>query len=615
MGGPDGQPRTLYMSAPSTEFERLAPVFGGMLGDLREQIHAWDIAGRKLDKPLLILIDEAGQLELRWFPEEVSTIAGLGGFFVTGWQSKSQITARYGPLADAVLSGHRSKIIFNGTDDPVHPRIRHPHRRDRPRQPARHLYRRHAAAPSANTRNAKTSSPPTSSARCAAPTPCCSTARCRRSICDSSDGGRTRNSGPSSRTAPDGKAASTRQSDGTCPVADRPTSEVAPVIDEAQVQAQIAAFPARKFQLPIAVVLAAAASRTPRRRRSHRVRVPSTSACRRRRQSRRHEVPINRNRVAGTCERCRRRVAVGAGINLTYGQRVVICCHPTCEPQPASARKRQNPGGARSEQPDRGCQSPSYRFRLGRGSAFGGDDMTDADRLEGLVSPARFAVFVHACCGGDRERAVALYHWDAELSGALHVDLGYVEIALRNRMHNALSEHHSRLRRRPAGTEWFDGPSWVRHHWFDRAGQTAIDDACRIARHWPPHASRPDAVVAALGFGFWRYLVTARYEQSFWVPILDHAFAAVPGRTAARSPLNARLPATGTRPTPKPCRPPRTGLPTHRGGPPRGTSGSAIRSTSRSRWLSRSPVGSARSMSARPAAGSSAAGLLRNRPS
>ena len=66
----------------------------------------------------MILIDEAGQLELRWFPDEVSTIAGLGARFVTGWQAKAQMTARYGPLADAVLSGHRSKVIFNGTDDP-----------------------------------------------------------------------------------------------------------------------------------------------------------------------------------------------------------------------------------------------------------------------------------------------------------------------------------------------------------------------------------------------------------------------------------------------------------------------------------------------------------------
>ena len=65
----------------------------------------------------LIVIDEAGQLELRWLPEEVSTIAGLGGMFVTGWQSRAQINHRYGSLADAVLGGHRSKVIFNGTDD------------------------------------------------------------------------------------------------------------------------------------------------------------------------------------------------------------------------------------------------------------------------------------------------------------------------------------------------------------------------------------------------------------------------------------------------------------------------------------------------------------------
>jgi type IV secretion system protein VirD4 len=118
MGGEVGKANTLYLSAPSTEFERLAPVLGGLLGDLREQIHAWDIAGRRLEKPLLIVIDEAGQLELQWLPEEVSTIAGLGGMFVTGWQSRSQIAHRYGTLADAVLGGHRSKVFFAGTDDP-----------------------------------------------------------------------------------------------------------------------------------------------------------------------------------------------------------------------------------------------------------------------------------------------------------------------------------------------------------------------------------------------------------------------------------------------------------------------------------------------------------------
>ena len=118
MGGEPGRANTLYLCAPSTEFARLSPVLGGLLGDLREQIHAWDVGGRRLEKPLLILIDEAGQLELQWLPEEVSTIAGLGGVFVTGWQSRAQINHRYGTLADAVLGGHRSKIIFNGCDDP-----------------------------------------------------------------------------------------------------------------------------------------------------------------------------------------------------------------------------------------------------------------------------------------------------------------------------------------------------------------------------------------------------------------------------------------------------------------------------------------------------------------
>ena len=70
-----------------------------------------------LDKPLLIVIDEAAQLQLGWLPTEVSTIAALGAFFVTCWQNLAQINHRYGTLADAVLSGHRTKCFFAGIDD------------------------------------------------------------------------------------------------------------------------------------------------------------------------------------------------------------------------------------------------------------------------------------------------------------------------------------------------------------------------------------------------------------------------------------------------------------------------------------------------------------------
>ena len=267
MGGPEGRPRTLYMSAPSTEFDRLAPVFGGMLGDLREQIHSWDIAGRKLEQPLLILIDEAGQLELRWFPEEVSTIAGLGGMFVTGWQSKSQITARYGQLADAVLSGHRSKVIFSGTDDlstldylarvggTVHVNVRgwssdghgrrtiseHPQREDLlPPHMIRQMRRGdtvllHGTLPPVHMRTVRW----------------WKNKQLRDLVPHGADG---------KPVAP--------PSEGTCPVVPGRRNEVSPVIDETQIKAQIASLHRTK-PFTDRSGLAAAASRSSRPTRDH----------------------------------------------------------------------------------------------------------------------------------------------------------------------------------------------------------------------------------------------------------------------------------------------------------------------------------------------------------
>lgn len=117
MSGEAGRSNTLYLTASQPEFQRLSPVLGGLLADLKDAIHEWDIAGRELEKPLMIVIDEAGQLELGWLPSEVSTIAALGAFFVTCWQSLAQMQHRYDTLSDAVLSGHRTKCFFAGVDD------------------------------------------------------------------------------------------------------------------------------------------------------------------------------------------------------------------------------------------------------------------------------------------------------------------------------------------------------------------------------------------------------------------------------------------------------------------------------------------------------------------
>jgi type IV secretion system protein VirD4 len=323
MAGDDGWSNTLYLAAPSTEFDRLAPVLGGLLGDLREQIHAWDIAGRRLDKPLLIVIDEAGQLELQWLPEEISTIAGLGGMFVTGWQSKSQISHRYGTLADAVLGGHRSKVIFSGTDDPstldyasrvagsTHVAQRgwsaetsggrktvseHPQREDLlPAHVIRQMRRQdavlfHGTLPPIHLRLVRWWEDHDLAA-----------------LVPTGEDGRP-------TPVPDAR---------TCPVTPggaRPDPE--PTLDQSVIAESLASLPR---------------PHGPDHGAPHRARIPTTRSDDRPRPSQLDPGLDDRpstatNRVAGRCERCGTRVPVGAGRSAGFGARTVVFCDPSCPP-------------------------------------------------------------------------------------------------------------------------------------------------------------------------------------------------------------------------------------------------------------------------------------------
>src|SRR5207247_2602760 len=83
-----GGANTLYMCSPLHEQQRLAPVFGGLLGDLINQ--AYERVART-DTPLpptLIVLDEAANTPTRWLPHVASTCAGIGLLLVTIWQSK-----------------------------------------------------------------------------------------------------------------------------------------------------------------------------------------------------------------------------------------------------------------------------------------------------------------------------------------------------------------------------------------------------------------------------------------------------------------------------------------------------------------------------------------------
>ena len=116
--GPDGeQANTLYLLVSHDDYRRLAPVLAGLLSDIKAQAYEWESIGRTFPAPLLMLIDEAGNMPLSWLPEVSSTCAGLGIQLVTVWQSLAQITEAYGRRADVLLTNHATKLFFPAASD------------------------------------------------------------------------------------------------------------------------------------------------------------------------------------------------------------------------------------------------------------------------------------------------------------------------------------------------------------------------------------------------------------------------------------------------------------------------------------------------------------------
>jgi hypothetical protein len=104
--------------------------------------------------------------------------------------------------------------------------------------------------------------------------------------------------------------------------------------------------------------------------------------------------------------------------------------------------------------------------------------------------------------------------------------LSDLEIVVRNAMHERLSL-------------WSLG-AYGRPDWYADRGriftaQTAGDIA--VARRHAAafgRAESPGRVVAELPFGFWRFLLSSRYERTLWLPCLRDAFPGIRGRGMRR---------------------------------------------------------------------------------
>lgn len=115
----DGGAHTLYICAPGDDQDVLRPLFGALVHQVLAAVGRRAMAGRPVDPPLLVVLDEAANIApIRNLDYLASTAAGLGVQLVTVWQDVAQIEARYGRRAQTILNNHRAKVLLSGISDP-----------------------------------------------------------------------------------------------------------------------------------------------------------------------------------------------------------------------------------------------------------------------------------------------------------------------------------------------------------------------------------------------------------------------------------------------------------------------------------------------------------------
>jgi hypothetical protein len=145
--------------------------------------------------------------------------------------------------------------------------------------------------------------------------------------------------------------------------------------------------------------------------------------------------------------------------------------------------------------------------------------------LEHRISAERFAPY-RAATAGDLELAMRRYERNTELSAAFWAVLSDLEILVRNAMDEKLSAW---------SVARYGRPDWYLDRGKVFTAQTA-GDIETARRHAIGYGRTESAgrIIAELPLGFWRFLLSRRYERSLWLPCLRDAFPGIRGRGMRR---------------------------------------------------------------------------------
>ena len=131
------------------------------------------------------------------------------------------------------------------------------------------------------------------------------------------------------------------------------------------------------------------------------------------------------------------------------------------------------------------------------------------------MSAARLARF-RGPANGDRNRAIRLYIWNAHLSREFYLPIQLTEVALRNSIHNQLTNMFGKL--------WFETPSFTSALPLRTQGE--MRKVAEFERSQRRGAFTIDHVVAGLSFGFWLSLLNSSMCERLWSgnirPVFPH---------------------------------------------------------------------------------------------
>ncbi|MGQ0618286.1 MAG: type IV secretory system conjugative DNA transfer family protein [Acidimicrobiia bacterium] len=115
----DGTTSTLYLTSPYLDQARLRPVFSTVVRQIIAAAYERaSLTGRPLDRPLLLVLDEAANIApVEDLATVASTSAAMGLQLVTVFQDLAQVRSRYGEASGTVMNNHRATLFLPGIKD------------------------------------------------------------------------------------------------------------------------------------------------------------------------------------------------------------------------------------------------------------------------------------------------------------------------------------------------------------------------------------------------------------------------------------------------------------------------------------------------------------------